>query len=71
MTDELDLRPRRPTEADYPTIIELVDEWWGGRRMRALLPRLWFQHFTGTSWILETAAGKPAGFVVALTYAGD
>ena len=71
MTDELDLRPRRPTEADYPTIIELVDEWWGGRRMRALLPRLWFQHFTGTSWILETAAGKPAGFVVAFVSPDD
>jgi ribosomal protein S18 acetylase RimI-like enzyme len=65
MSDD-DLRPpRRPTEADYPTIVDLVDEWWGGRRMRALLPRLWFQHFTGTSWILETDEGKLAGFIVA------
>ena len=38
----------------------LVDEWWGGRRMRSLLPRLWFEHFSGTSWIVEDeAAGWP------------
>ena len=56
---------RRPIEADHAAIVELVDEWWGGRRMRALLPRLWFQHFTGTSWVLETAGGRLVGFVVA------
>ena len=70
-TGDADLRPRRPTEADYPTIVERVDEWWGGRRMRALLPRLWFQHFTGTSWILETDAGRPAGFIVAFISPDD
>lgn len=56
---------RRPVEADHATIVEQVDEWWGGRRMRALLPRLWFQHFTGTSWLLETPDGRLVGFVVA------
>ena len=59
-----ELRFRRPTEADHPAIVALVDEWWGGRRLHDLLPRLWFQHFTGTSWIAETHAGKPAGFLV-------
>jgi ribosomal protein S18 acetylase RimI-like enzyme len=62
---EGDLVFRRPIEADHATIVELVDEWWGGRRMRALLPRLWFQHFTGTSWVLETPEGRLVGFVVA------
>jgi ribosomal protein S18 acetylase RimI-like enzyme len=71
MSDDAALRARHPTEADYPTIIELVDEWWGGRRMRALLPRLWFQHFTRTSWILETDDAKPAGFVVAFVSPDD
>ena len=27
--------------------------------MRALLPRLWFEHFAGTSWIAEDADGPP------------
>lgn len=56
---------RRPLETDHPRVVAVVDEWWGGRRMRALLPRLWFQHFTGTSWIAEEASGRLAGFAVA------
>ena len=58
------IRFRRPVEADHATIVELVDEWWGGRRLRALLPRLWFQHFNGTSWIAEDADGTLLGFLV-------
>jgi ribosomal protein S18 acetylase RimI-like enzyme len=55
---------RRPTEDDYASIVDVVDEWWGGRRIRALLPRLWFQHFTGTSWIAESPEGRLAGFLI-------
>jgi ribosomal protein S18 acetylase RimI-like enzyme len=55
---------RRPTEDDYPRVVDVVDDWWGGRRMRAILPRLWFQHFTGSSWIAETDDGDLAGFLV-------
>ena len=58
------MRLRRPTEADHPAIVERVDEWWSGRRMRALLPRLWFQHFCGTSWIAEDRDGTIVGFLV-------
>lgn len=60
-----DLRFRRPTDGDHPAVVGVVDEWWGGRRMRALLPRLWFEHFSGTSWIAEDEDGRLAGFVVA------
>jgi ribosomal protein S18 acetylase RimI-like enzyme len=58
------LRLRRPTESDYPAVATAVDEWWGGRRIHDLLPRLWFQHFTGTSLIAETEGGRIAGFLV-------
>jgi ribosomal protein S18 acetylase RimI-like enzyme len=71
MTDRQDLTFRHPTEDDHRRIVGLVDEWWGGRRMRALLPRLWFQHFAGTSWIAETADGRLAGFVVAFISQDD
>ncbi len=60
-----ELRFRRPTADDHARVVAVVDEWWGGRRMRALLPRLWFEHFSGTSWIAEDEAGRLAGFVVA------
>lgn len=55
---------RRPTEADYPAIVRVVDDWWGGRKVDFLLPRLWLQHFTGTSWLAETEDGLLAGFLV-------
>ena len=54
---------RRPTEADHARIVRQVDDWWGGRRLHDLLPRLWFQHFTGTSWIVEDG-DTPVGFLV-------
>ncbi len=58
------LRLRRPTEDDHVRVVAVVDEWWGGRKLHHLLPRLWFRHFTGTSLIAETEDGKLAGFLV-------
>ena len=55
---------RRPTETDYPTIVRVIDDWWGGRKMDVLLPRLWLQHFTGSSWLAETEDGRLVGFLV-------
>ena len=60
-----DLTFRRPTPADHPRIVDVIDHWWGERRMRHLLPRLWLEHFSGTSWIVERPDGRLAGFVVA------
>lgn len=48
-----DVRLRRPTEADYPGIATSVDDWWDGKVLQGLLPRLWFRHFAGMSWIAE------------------
>jgi ribosomal protein S18 acetylase RimI-like enzyme len=62
--DSADITFRRPTEADHAAIVGRVDEWWGGRKVHALLPRLWFQHFTGTSWLAEERGGRPVGFLV-------
>jgi ribosomal protein S18 acetylase RimI-like enzyme len=59
-----DITLRRPTEADYPAISRVIDDWWGGRELNHLLPRLWLQHFTGTSWLAETADGRLAGFLI-------
>jgi ribosomal protein S18 acetylase RimI-like enzyme len=62
MTPEI--RFRRPTEADHGRLVGLVDEWWGGRRLQPSFPRLWFQHFAGTSWVAEDASGALVGFLV-------
>jgi GNAT superfamily N-acetyltransferase len=59
-----DVRLRRPRETDHRRLVGLIDEWWGGRRLHPMFPRLWFQHFAGTSWIAEDALGTPIGFLV-------
>ena len=66
-----DLAFRRPTPDDHPRIVDVIDDWWGGRKMRQSLPRLWFEHFGGTSWIVEREGGRLAGFVVAFMSQDD
>ena len=66
-----DLTFRRPTEADHRRVVAVVDDWWSGRRLRHLLPRLWFQHFSGTSWIADDGEGRLAGFIVAFVSADE
>ncbi|MEO6206831.1 MAG: GNAT family N-acetyltransferase [Candidatus Limnocylindrales bacterium] len=61
---EADITFRRPTVQDHARIVSVIDEWWGGRALRQLLPRLWLEHFQGTSWVAERADGRLAGFIV-------
>ena len=58
------IRFRRPVQADHRFLVDRVDQWWGGRKVHQLLPRLWFRHFTGTSWIAEDASNSIVGFLV-------
>ena len=55
------IRPIRPS--DYRTVIAVIDDWWGGRHMADMLPRLFFEHFTDTSFAAERD-GELAGFLV-------
>lgn len=50
-------------ESDYDTIIRRLNEWWGGRSMADMLPRLFFQHFNDTSFVVESD-GEIAAFLV-------
>jgi predicted GNAT superfamily acetyltransferase len=40
-------------ESDHEMITSVVNEWWGGRDMARLLPRLFFRHFGDTSFAVE------------------
>ena len=40
-------------ESDYNTIISLLDDWWGGRHMADMLPRLFFKHFNDSSFVIQ------------------
>jgi GNAT superfamily N-acetyltransferase len=54
---------RRLSTADYPYLISVLDQWWSGRQMADKLPRLFFEHFTDTSFAAERD-GQLAGFLV-------
>jgi predicted GNAT superfamily acetyltransferase len=50
-------------EEDHGTVVPLVNEWWGGRDMAWLLPRLFFQHFGDTSFAVEEG-GELVAFLI-------
>jgi L-amino acid N-acyltransferase YncA len=57
---------RQLQEADYETIIEAIDDWFDGRQMSHLLPRIFFIHFRPMSFAIEEdgrVIGFLAGFV--------
>ena len=53
---------RNAEPSDYVRVSPLVDDWWGGRQMRVLLPRLFFEHFQQTSFVAEED-GELVGFL--------
>jgi ribosomal protein S18 acetylase RimI-like enzyme len=53
---------RHAEPADYGRVISVIDQWWGGREMAAMLPKLFFVHFRDTSFVAEDD-GALAGFL--------
>lgn len=60
MTD-INIRPAGPS--DYQSVISVINDWWDGRNVRDMLPRLFFTHFTGTSLVAENG-GNVIGFLI-------
>jgi ribosomal protein S18 acetylase RimI-like enzyme len=54
---------RSVNSSDYYTISPLINEWWGGRQMADKLPKLFFDHFSDTSFIAEEN-GEIIGFLI-------
>ncbi len=54
------IRPLEPS--DYARVVGVLDEWWGGRSMTAMLPKLFFIHFRDTSFVAEDD-GEVVGFL--------
>jgi ribosomal protein S18 acetylase RimI-like enzyme len=53
---------RHAEPSDHPRVIAVVDDWWGGRPMAAMLPKLFFVHFRDSSFVAEEE-GELAGFL--------
>ena len=58
----MNIRHAKPS--DYGRVIGRVNVWWGGRDMAPMLPKLFFVHFEGTSFVAERDDGELAGFLV-------
>jgi len=57
------MKIRSVKSSDYYSISPLINDWWGGRRMADMLPKLFFDHFNNTSFIAEND-GQMIGFLV-------
>jgi ribosomal protein S18 acetylase RimI-like enzyme len=55
---------RHAEPADYGRVIGRVNLWWGGRDMAPILPRLFFVHFEGTSYVADDEDGQLAAFLI-------
>ncbi|MHB1684625.1 MAG: isochorismatase family protein [Bacilli bacterium] len=54
---------RQLQESDYISVISVMDNWWDGRHMADMLPKLFFQHFQDTSFVVEEN-GQLVAFLV-------
>jgi ribosomal protein S18 acetylase RimI-like enzyme len=54
---------RHAEPSDYQPIIRVVNDWWGGRQMSDMLPKLFFVHFQNTSFVAEQD-GEIVAFLV-------
>lgn len=50
---------------DYAPIIAVINDWWGGRQMADMLPKLFFVHFRDTSFAIDQGGqgGAPIAFL--------
>ena len=58
------LEIRHANPSDYGRVIQHVNAWWGGRDMAPMLPKLFFLHFEGTSFVAEDEEGKLVAFLI-------
>ncbi|MBG9812322.1 hypothetical protein ABD68_12170 [Bacillus endophyticus] len=50
-------------ELDYNVISLVINDWWNGRQMSSMLPKLFFEHFKNTSFIVEEE-NQIVGFLI-------
>ena len=62
---------RHASPSDYGRVIQHVNAWWGGRDMEPMLPKLFFLHFEGTSFVAEDDEGKLVGFLIGFLSQSD
>lgn len=51
-------------ESDYAPLISVINDWWGGRHMADMLPKLFFIHFRDTGFAVEDDDGRVIAFLI-------
>jgi len=59
--DDFTIRHAEP--CDYQPIISVLNDWWDGRIMSDMLPKLFFVHFRETSFVAESGVNI-VGFLI-------
>ncbi len=54
---------RHAQPRDWQPVTDAMPRWWGGRDLRAMLPRVFFEHFRDTSFVAEYEE-RPVAFLV-------
>jgi ribosomal protein S18 acetylase RimI-like enzyme len=54
---------RRPIPDDWDRVMAVMPGWWDGRDLRPMLPKVFFEHFRGTSLLVEHE-DRLVGFLV-------
>ena len=57
------MHTRNVVVEDYSKVTSVLNDWWGGRTMTHLLPRLFFEHFQPTSYVIESN-GELVAFII-------
>jgi hypothetical protein len=50
---ENDITSRKAKPSDHAGVIVAMQDWWGGRDLTAMLPKLVLNHFNDTSLVIE------------------
>lgn len=65
---------RNAREDDHPAIVDAISRWWdtpNAAILGLLMPRLFLQFFTRTSWIVESESGELGAFLIAFRSQDD
>jgi len=54
---------RHPQPDDWDRVMTAMPSWWDGRDLRSMLPHIFFEHFRGTSFVVEHE-DRLVGFLV-------
>ena len=58
-----DISIRKAKPSDHDDVIIALQNWWGGRDLSAMLPKLFLNHFDDTSLVIEKE-GQMIGFLI-------